>query len=292
MVNIPRDSAARVWKHRPLRSGWAARRGIGQEPPLDPRAGRSGSCAGSWLSLALVGFPWLFPAPKAKESQAGTEKSQGRPWLFACRDGGCLRGEGWETSTFVNICKHPSTGAATSAPVNDARAREARTSAARGSRGATPFEARPPAAGFQRLSTAPRAFRVSLFQSSARPRAKTRRRVAQRGPWCAYSTKQEHFKCNLRAKILRTHTTRFRPRLCQMRSVWKDARTPGPRASRRAWRRAVPKAASLDSTHHSPYLPHSPCNGGVAQSVRASACHAEGRGFEPRRSRHVSRQLP
>lgn len=43
----------------------------------------------------------------------------------------------------------------------------------------------------------------------------------------------------------------------------------------------------LDSTPRAPYLPHSPCNGGVAQSVRASACHAEGRGFEPRRSRHV-----
>jgi hypothetical protein len=26
--------------------------------------------------------------------------------------------------------------------------------------------------------------------------------------------------------------------------------------------------------------------GGVAQLVRVSACHAEGRGFEPRRSRH------
>jgi hypothetical protein len=30
------------------------------------------------------------------------------------------------------------------------------------------------------------------------------------------------------------------------------------------------------------YLPQ----GGVAQSVRASACHAEGRGFESRHSRH------
>src|SRR5882724_13063558 len=29
--------------------------------------------------------------------------------------------------------------------------------------------------------------------------------------------------------------------------------------------------------------------GGVAQLVRASACHAEGRGFEPRRSRHSLR---
>ena len=27
--------------------------------------------------------------------------------------------------------------------------------------------------------------------------------------------------------------------------------------------------------------------GGVAQLVRASACHAEGRGFEPRRSRQI-----
>ena len=32
--------------------------------------------------------------------------------------------------------------------------------------------------------------------------------------------------------------------------------------------------------------------GGVAQLVRASACHAEGRGFEPRLSRQFSRNLP
>src|SRR5580692_2509411 len=31
--------------------------------------------------------------------------------------------------------------------------------------------------------------------------------------------------------------------------------------------------------------------GGVAQLVRASACHAEGRGFESRRSRHVFKHL-
>ena len=31
--------------------------------------------------------------------------------------------------------------------------------------------------------------------------------------------------------------------------------------------------------------------GGVAQLVRVSACHAEGRGFEPRRSRHFSQEM-
>src|SRR5665213_2715304 len=31
--------------------------------------------------------------------------------------------------------------------------------------------------------------------------------------------------------------------------------------------------------------------GGVAQLVRVSACHAEGRGFEPRRSRHFSPEM-
>ena len=30
--------------------------------------------------------------------------------------------------------------------------------------------------------------------------------------------------------------------------------------------------------------------GGVAQLVRASACHAEGREFEPRRSRHLEEE--
>ena len=30
-----------------------------------------------------------------------------------------------------------------------------------------------------------------------------------------------------------------------------------------------------------------PTQAGVAQLVRASACHAEGRGFEPRHSRHL-----
>ena len=33
-------------------------------------------------------------------------------------------------------------------------------------------------------------------------------------------------------------------------------------------------------------LPMGNRRGGVAQLVRVSACHAEGRGFEPRRSRH------
>ena len=31
--------------------------------------------------------------------------------------------------------------------------------------------------------------------------------------------------------------------------------------------------------------------GGVAQLVRASACHAEGRGFEPRHSRHFGHKI-
>ncbi len=36
--------------------------------------------------------------------------------------------------------------------------------------------------------------------------------------------------------------------------------------------------------------PHSASCGGVAQLVRASACHAEGRGFEPRHSRHLKQK--
>jgi|SRR3954471_24662834 hypothetical protein len=47
---------------------------------------------------------------------------------------------------------------------------------------------------------------------------------------------------------------------------------------------------------HERLLPRAnPARGGVAQLVRASACHAEGRGFEPRRSRQFlafSHQAP
>ncbi len=34
-----------------------------------------------------------------------------------------------------------------------------------------------------------------------------------------------------------------------------------------------------------------PCFGVVAQLVRASACHAEGRGFEPRQSRQYLKRI-
>ena len=60
----------------------------------------------------------------------------------------------------------------------------------------------------------------------------------------------------------------------------------------RAGRYAGP-ALLLDRAGVPPYidplraLPFSgAARGGVAQLVRVSACHAEGRGFEPRRSRH------
>lgn len=33
-----------------------------------------------------------------------------------------------------------------------------------------------------------------------------------------------------------------------------------------------------------------PCSGVVAQLVRASACHAEGRGFEPLQSRQLNKK--
>src|SRR5437588_364081 len=59
-------------------------------------------------------------------------------------------------------------------------------------------------------------------------------------------------------------------------------------------RRAI--LAGLDLAGYGSYLSApagKPANkgffGGVAQLVRASACHAEGRGFEPRRSRHSLR---
>ncbi len=53
-----------------------------------------------------------------------------------------------------------------------------------------------------------------------------------------------------------------------------------------------PHAGALSLTWHQrslnspPMRPYASARGGVAQLVRASACHAEGRGFEPRRSRH------
>src|SRR5208282_1650650 len=41
----------------------------------------------------------------------------------------------------------------------------------------------------------------------------------------------------------------------------------------------------LDGPRPQPYTVRPACNAGVAQLVRASACHAEGRGFESRHSR-------
>ncbi len=52
-------------------------------------------------------------------------------------------------------------------------------------------------AGFQQFSTAPRAFRISLIQSSARPRAKARHRVAPEG---ATAKDVELFKNNSRGR--------------------------------------------------------------------------------------------
>src|SRR5215813_1964047 len=75
--------------------------------------------------------------------------------------------------------------------------------------------------------------------------------------------------------------------------MWPCGKGPGENSHIRfvTNRRAI--LAGLDLAGYGSYLSApagKPANkgffGGVAQLVRASACHAEGRGFEPRRSRH------
>ena len=74
---------------------------------------------------------------------------------------------------------------------------------------ATPRGAGLPAVRRRRSSTAPRAYRVTPDQSSARPRATRSTAWPKAGHGAAFRTEQEHFKRNLRAKVFGPHATRF-----------------------------------------------------------------------------------
>jgi hypothetical protein len=145
------------------------------------------------------------------ERHAVMRRAHGALWdrappgaLFLCRRKAqgcdCAGARGCETATFVNMREHPS---ACPAPGDERwtfvdMRRHPRTRpgmadlrselpAGGGLRpgafpSATPHTDRRRPVGFRQGSTAPRAFRVSLIQSSARPRAKARHRVARKGP--------------------------------------------------------------------------------------------------------------
>jgi hypothetical protein len=78
---------------------------------------------------------------------------------------------------------------------------------------------------------------------------------------------------------------------CLMAEFVSSALLLRPGGTGRTWRDgAVPRLTSprpgrIENTRTHQAVT-SPACGGVAQLVRASACHAEGRGFEPRLSRH------
>jgi hypothetical protein len=143
--------------------------------------------------------PLLFPRLRGKpdggaaaRKSSDAESARKPPSCFPA-SGGRAVGEGISHATggggaemyaFVGIRRH-------SAAFRDIRGTFQRLSAKAGVCDCARLRRRP--RGFRQSSTS-RAFRVSLIQSSARPRTHARRRVARRGPWRAYGTFQEQIK--------------------------------------------------------------------------------------------------